>query len=416
MGMLELDGQRYLDGHASDPRELGWMRGAPPPADKRITFESDCFRTFPQIRWSLSHMRELTTTVNVWRGPDEPSKLERLDRTTEIDALAFTDANGRSRRFEEALFDTYADGILVLHRGRIVYERYFGSLEPHLPHACHSVTKSYVGTLAAAFVHEGVLDDGKAIPYYLPELQGSAWEDATLRQVMDMQTGLAHAEVYADENSDLWDYARACGFRPQLAGYSGPKTMCDYLQTIRKKGAHGGSFEYLTVNTEIVAWVMSRVTGHSFAQLLQERLWAPLGCEDDANIIVDSAGMPMAGGGLSTSLRDLARFGEMIRQEGEWNGRQILPASVIADIRRGGDRAKFTIKGMPGYSYRSMWWVPHDEFGAIEAQGIHGQRLYVAPGAEMVIAQFASHPLASTVLSDVITVPQMLELGRLLHG
>src|SRR5206468_9061858 len=114
------------------------------------------------------------------------------------DALAFTDRNGRTRRFDEALFDTYADGIVVLHRGRIVYERYFGALEPHLPHACMSVTKSYTGTLTAAFVHEGVLDDSKAIAHYLPELRGTAFEDATLRQVMDMQTGLDYTEEYAD--------------------------------------------------------------------------------------------------------------------------------------------------------------------------------------------------------------------------
>lgn len=412
MGVLEFDGQRYLDGHASDPRELGWMRGAPPPADKHITFESDCFRTFPQIRWSLSHMRELTATVNVQRGPGAPSNLERLDRTSEIDALAFTDANGRSRGFEEALFDTYADGILVLHRGRIVYERYFGALEQHLPHACHSVTKSYVGTLAAAFVHEGVLDDSKAIPHYLPELQGSAWEDATLRQVMDMQAGLAHTEIYADENSDLWGYARACGFRPKLARYDGPQTMCDYLQTVRKKGAHGGTFDYLTVNTEVVAWVMARVTGHSFAQLLQERLWAPLGCEDDAYVVVDSAGMPMAGGGLSTSLRDLARFGELMRCEGVWNGNQIIPASVVHDVQNGHHPATLP----DGYSYRSQWWVTHNELRAVEARGIHGQRLYIAPEAEMVIARFASHPVASADASDLITMPQMLALGRMLRA
>ncbi|MER9801245.1 hypothetical protein NKJ36_29825 [Mesorhizobium sp. M0142] len=94
------------------------------------------FRTFPQIRWSLSHMRELTATVNVWCGPGAPSILEHFDRTSEIDALAFTDANGRCRGFKEALFDTYTDGILVLHRGRIVYERYLCALERNRPHAC----------------------------------------------------------------------------------------------------------------------------------------------------------------------------------------------------------------------------------------------------------------------------------------
>ncbi|BAV52930.1 beta-lactamase/transpeptidase-like protein (plasmid) [Mesorhizobium loti] len=412
MGVLQFGGQSYLDGRASDPRELAWMLGAPAAADKRITFESDCFRTFPQIRWSLSHMRELMPTVNVWRGPGAPSHFARHDRTNEVDALAFTDASGRLRGFEEALFDTYTDGILVLHRGRVVYERYFGALEPYLPHACHSMTKSYAGTLAAAFLHEGILDDRKAISHYLPEMRGTAWEDATLRQVMDMQTGLAHTESYADEKSDIWAYSRACGFRPRLAGYDGPQTMCDYLQTVRKEGTHGETFDYLTVNTEVMTWVMSRVTGYSFAQLLEERLWGALGCEDDAYVVVDSAGMPMAGAGLCTTLRDLARFGELMRCEGVWNGKQLIPASVVHDVQNGDHPAKLP----DGYSYRSQWWVTHNELGAVEARGIHGQRLYIAPEAAMVVARFASHPLASAEASDIITMPQMLALGRMLRG
>ncbi|TIP98500.1 MAG: beta-lactamase family protein, partial [Mesorhizobium sp.] len=150
------------------------------------------FLEFPQRRWSLSHMREFLATVNVSRGEARPSPLDRSEKAADIDAITFVQPNERSRRFDEALFDTYTDGIVVLHRGRIVYERYFGALQPHLPHSCQSVTKSYAGTLAAAFVHEGVLDEGKVISYYLPELRGTAWEDATLRQVMDMQTGLAY--------------------------------------------------------------------------------------------------------------------------------------------------------------------------------------------------------------------------------
>lgn len=270
MGVFEFDGKSYLDGRASDPRELGWMRGTPPPVGKRISFESGRHEEFPQVRWSLSHMRELAPTVNVWRGPGGPSPLERNDRVAEIDALTFVDMNGHTRRFEEALYDTYVDGIVVLHRGRIVYERYLGALEPHLPHACFSVTKSYAGTLTAACVHEGLLDEHKVISHYLPELRGTAWEDATLRQVMDMQAGLAYTEDYVDENSGVSAYARSCGWRP--IGYDGPQTLCDYLRTVRKQGAHGETFAYKTVNTEVMVWVMSRVTGRSFAQILHERL------------------------------------------------------------------------------------------------------------------------------------------------
>lgn len=407
MGMLELDGERYLDGYASDPCLLGWMRGAPPPADKRIRFEEDAFLGFPQIRWSLSHRRELAATVNVWRGHGQPSPLDRSDNGVDIDAFTFADKNGCVRRFDEALLDGYVDGILVLHRGRIVYERYFGALESHLPHACNSITKSYAGTVTAAFVQEGVLDDSKTIRHYLPELKGTAFEDATLRQVMDMQTGLAYTEDYSDEHSDISSYLRACGFRPQLSGYDGPRTLCDYLRTIRKKGEHGQAFAYKDVNTEVMAWVTARVTGRSLAQLLHERLWAPLGCEEDGYIIVDLDAMPMAGAGLSASLRDLARFGELMRREGEWNGNQLIPASVVRDVRRA--------TMLPsGYSYRSQWWVTHDELGTFLAAGSHGQRLYVAPKAEMVVARFASHPLVATGANDPITKPQMLALGRML--
>lgn len=416
MGMLEFDGQRFLDGRASDPRDLGWMRGVPPPVDKRVTFESGRFMDFPQIRWSLSHMRELGASVNVRRGQGGPLPLNWKEKSADIDALTFTDSDGRARRFDEALFDTYVDGIAVLHRGLIVYERYFGALEPSLPHACHSVTKSYAGTLAATFVHEGLLDENKLIPHYLPELRGTAWDDATLRQVMDMQTSLAYTEDYIDEHSGVRAYYYACGRRPRPVGYDGPGSLTDFLCTVRKAGEHGEHFAYKTINTEVMAWVMTRITGHSFARLMHERFWAPLGCEEDGYVSVDSAGTQLAGGGMCVTLRDLARFGELMRCEGEWNGRQLVPASVVHEVQRGVDAAKCPSMPDGGYSYRGMWWVTHNELGAFEARGIHGQRLYIAPKAEMVIARFASHPIASSSFSDRITIPQMLTLGRMLRG
>jgi CubicO group peptidase (beta-lactamase class C family) len=419
-GTLEFDGVRYLDGGASDPLKLGWMQGTPPPPDKLIRFADDRVLEFPQIRWSLSHMRELMPTVNVWRGPGAASPFGAPGDLAEgaIDQLAFTDLQGRARRWDESLPDTYTDGILVLHRGRRIYERYFGALQAHVPHSCFSITKSYAATLCASLVHEGALDEHQRIPHWLPEMKGTAYEDATLRQLMDMQIGVAYSEAYADPNAQIWDYSRAGGLRPRPAGYSGPQSFYEYLQTLRPEGRHGEAFAYKTVNTELMCWVMKRVTGIPFAQMLSERLWQPLGCEQDAYLSLDPTGVPMGGGGLCASLRDLARFGELMRREGEWNGRQLVPQAVVADIRRGSDPAKFAKAGytlLPGYSYRSMWWVTHNELDAFEGRGIHGQRLYVAPKADLVVARFASHPVAASAANDPITLPALLALGRMLR-
>jgi CubicO group peptidase (beta-lactamase class C family) len=418
---LEFDGTEYPDGRASDPRGLGWMDGTPPPVDKRITFEGGRFAVFPELRWSVSHMRELGPTANVWRGRGTPSLFEHNgEHADDIAALSFADLDGRPRRFDEALFDTYTDGVVVLHRGRIVYERYFGALEPHLPHACYSMTKSYAGTITATYVQEGVLDDSKRIPHYLPELRATGWRDATLRQVMDMETGLAYTEEYTEtqtsDRASVWQYLVATGRRPRPAGYAGPETLCDHLLTVKKEGRHGRAFAYTGVNADVMAWVTARVTGRSFAELLHERLWAPLGCEEDGYVSVDAAGMQTASGGMCATLRDVARFGEMMRREGDWNGKQVIPAAVVRDIRQGGDRGKFARAGFTSGAYRCMWWVTDNEHGAFEARGIHGQRLYVAPKAEMVVARFGSHPVPLSLASNPITIPQLLALGQMLRS
>ena len=421
MPLLRFDGVDYPDGTESDPGTLGWMQGSPPPPARRIRFEDDRSLAFPQNRWSLSHLRELVPTVNVGRGTGPAGNLgtPRAGDAAAIDALAFEDLDGRRRDFAGSLPDTYTDGLVILHRGRLVYERYNGALEPHRPHACFSITKSYAATLAATLVHERVLDETERVARLIPEMAGTAHADATVRELLDMQVGVAQSEVYSDQRAEIWDYARAGGLRARPADYAGPDGLCDYLVTLRKQGEHGRAFDYKTVNTEVLCWIMQRVTGVPLAELLSQRLWSQLGCEHDAYLLVDRAGTAMGGAGLCATLRDLARFGELMRCEGAHAGRQLLPAAVVADIRRGGDPAKFAMAGytlLPGYSYRNMWWATHDEHGAFEGRGIHGQRLYVAPTAEMVVARFASHPVAASAANDPITIPALRALGRMLRG
>ncbi|MFE3280839.1 serine hydrolase domain-containing protein [Nocardia sp. NPDC059239] len=417
----QFDATACADAQASDPRTLGWMAGWPPIADKRITYQGDRFLKFPEVRWTLSHMRELVPTASVRRGPGPRTAFDTPPDgdSAAIESLTFTDLDGRQRNFEDAVQETYTDGIIVLHRGRVVYERYLGALRPELPHSCFSITKSIAGAIAASLISDGVLDETKLIPHYIPELRGSAWEDATLRQVIEMETGLDYGEDYSDERSGIWDYARAAGMRPRSSDYNGPDGLYDYLTTIRKKGEHGVGYAYSTLNTEVMAWVMARVAGRTFGQMLEESLWGPLGCDEDGYLLIDSAGMPLAGIGLHATLRDLARFGELMRREGDWNGRQLIPAAVVHEIQRGGDPAKLAVTGhraAVGWSSRNMWYTAHDELEAFMAGGIHGQRLYIAPKAEMVVVRFASHPFVTYNGIDPVTRPMLSALGNMLRG
>ena len=139
-----------------------------------------------------------------------------------------------------------------------------------------------------------------------------------------------------------------------------------------------------------------------------------LGAEHDAYFTVDPTGAEFAGGGLNLTLRDLARFGELMRLQGRWNGQQIVPRAVVDDIRTGGDRTLFAgagFKTLPG-SYRNMWWVSHNEHGAFTARGIHGQGIYIDPAAEMVIVRFVSHPLAANANLDPMSLPAYDAVAR----
>lgn len=397
-----------LDARASDPVALGWMVGSPPPPDKVITFADGSFFRFPQIRWSFSHYRELVPTRTVSRGRAPVAQLPRAERT-DLDAVTFTPMGGTSpMTWAQSLDANYTDGIVVLHRGRVVYEKYFGVLDADRPHIAFSVTKSVVALLAGSLIAEGVLDETVTVGQYVPELASSGLGDATLRQLLDMTTGADYTEVYTDENSPVWAHARASGLLPRRPGDTAPLSTLAYLWSLRKAYPNGKRFTYKTVNTDALAAVMRRVTRESLATLTSERLHARLGAEQDAYFLIDSTGAEFAGGGLNLTLRDLARYGEMVRLGGRYQGHQIVPAAVIEDIRRGGNRDQFAgagYKTLPGWSYRSQWWVSHDSHGTFCARGIHGQGIYIDPAAEMVIARFASHPTAGNVNIDPTTLP-----------
>ncbi|WP_312236148.1 serine hydrolase [Stenotrophomonas sp.] len=406
-----------LDATASDPNVLGWMQGFPPPDAKRIRYTDSDYFSFPKLRWTACHFRQLMPTVGVSRGPGAASPLpQQLDAA--IDALPFTPLNTHATMsWAQSLQANYTDGIIVLHDGVVVYERYAGCLQPDGQHGAMSVTKSITGLLGEMLVAEGALDENETVGAILPELANSAFADATVKQVLEMTTALRYSEDYADPKAEVWQFSAAGSTLPPPPGYTGPRSYYDYLRTVQKQGRHGEAFGYKTINSDTLGWIIARRTGKPVSTLLSERIWQPLGAEQDAYYTVDSSGTPFAGGGFNAGLRDLARLGQLLLQDGRAHGQQIVPAAAIERIRAGGDKRAFAKAGyslLPGWSYRGMWWISHNKDGAYMARGVHGQALYIDPAAKVVIARFGSHPTAGNAANDPTTLPAFDALAHYL--
>ena len=412
-----------LSAKESDPRVLRWMQGFPPPPDKLIGQPDSNYFSFPKLRWSVCHLREFLPTERISSGLGAPTPLsyvpphEFADLRQAIDALTFTPMHGDApMTWAESLDANYTDGILVLHRGHVVYERYFGCLEEDGQHAAMSMTKSITGLLAEILVVEGDLDDTRLIRDLVPEIGESAFASATLRQVMDMTTGVKYSEDYADPEADIWRYSAAASPLPKPADYQGPDGYWEYLQQVAPEGTHGEAFHYKTINSDMLGWVISRVAGEPVTELASKRLWQPMGAEQDAYQTVDGKGVPFAGGGISAGLRDLSRLGLLMLNGGALNGKQLFPREVVEKIRAGGDRTKFG-DGFPtlgNASYKSQWWVLHNDHGAFAARGVHGQTIYIDPTAEMVLVRLASFPRAQNGFIDPTSLPAYQALAEFL--
>lgn len=376
-----------------------FMRGHPPPPDYRVHIGN--WQRWPQKIWSFQHTRELFPTRGlepqgpVWALPRAPVALDDLAVGTP----------GQARTWPQMLADTHTDAVLVLHRGRIVDERYLNGMQPQTPHLMFSATKSMAGLMGAVLVAEGRLDPNARVASVLPELADSAWADATVQQVLDMTDGVRFSEVYTDPTSDIFAYIGAMGWAPQYSNPTSPSGIRAMLPTLRRvhDEPRGSAFRYRSPATDVVAWLAARAAGQSLTEWLQQRLWGRLGMEFPANVMLDPAGTEVAFAGMSATLRDLGRLGQLLLQRGQVRGEQLIPAAVVDDLARGGDVQAFAASGIAhraGWSYRNQWWVYPGQPRRFAAMGAYGQRLYVFPDHELVVVILGSHPQPISALID----------------
>ena len=371
-------------------RELGIMEGFPPPPEKCPSPTQ--WDLAPFNRWSFQNVRSLVPTVEVRADPAHVRALPEAPGA--FDGLGLTAFDGRYKTVAAVLDETYTDGFIALSHGRVVFERYFNGMTSATLHLSQSVAKSLIGTLAGVLWGEGLLDPDAPVEAYVPELATCGYAGATVDQVLDMQSGVTFDEDYANAASDMGNLDVASGWKPAPPHYAGPATIRDLILGLGRGRPHGEVFEYRSIETDVLGWIMERASGLRLADLFSDRIWTRIGAERDADFTVDRAGTALADGGFSATLRDYARFGLMVAEGGRVGGRQIVPEAWINSFRVGenhkflGDNRTHAPRG----AYRRQWWLMDPDRGDLTARGIFGQMIYVDAAADFVAVKLSSWP------------------------
>jgi CubicO group peptidase (beta-lactamase class C family) len=408
----------------------------------------------PVNRWTFWHVAEILPAYRVSRGcgpvrplPDSPASADLLSipvpriggtpgeasSGTEGDASSGTQGDARSGTESTVggvLADTFTDAYVVLQDGKLVTEWYGPQGGPDRRHALMSISKSIVGCVAAILIDRGQLDAGAEITGYVPELAGSGYAGATVRNVLDMRTGVRFTEAYADPRSDIDRLGQCLGWSQQgghesrqhenRGNQDEPAGLYRFLATLPAEAPHGGRFLYRSAESDVLGWVCERAAGQPMAALVSGLLWAPMGAEHDADLLHDYLGTAVHDGGLCATARDIARFGQLLLDGGtvpsrdagtvpsrdastgpsrDGGTRRVVPPrwlrqgwAVDADVRTAFAASPAEIS-FPGGWYRNQFWFRPGSYGdVLLGLGIYGQMLHVSRRTGTVCVKFSSWP------------------------
>jgi CubicO group peptidase (beta-lactamase class C family) len=392
------------------------MIGFPPAVEHRWSLAN--WQNAPVNRWSFQHLREVVPTARVSRAASsdrplpEGSGFQQNQVVWRLDGSAGTVAG--------VIADTYTDGFLVIHDGRIVAEQYPTGMPADRTHMLMSVSKSLVGCVVGVLADRGAIDVMAAVDYYLPELAASGYRGATVRDVLDMRSGVRFSEEYLDPDAEVRLLEQVIGWAPRMRADL-PFSMYEYLATLQAERDHGAAFEYRSCETDVLGWLCERASGVRMPELLSTLLWSRIGAEQDMDASVDPAGAVFHDGGLAATLRDLGRFGQMLLERGTVNGQQVVPEWWIADSYAGANHSRqvFAASGndgwLPGGMYRNQFWLPSATREVLLCLGIHGQMIWVEPARKLVVVKLSSWPLPQDVGKLLDTFAAIDMIGFQLH-
>ncbi|WP_313531442.1 serine hydrolase [Shinella sp.] len=366
------------------------------------------WRLAPFSAWAYQNVGELVPSAHVWGGSGGEETPEDASALV-AETVSLPDGDEKMADF---LARSHADALTVMKSGKFVADWSAPTMDFGNRHIAFSISKSIVAVVAGALQANGLLDPQAPVTLYVPEAAGSAYGDATVQHVLDMAVAIDIDEAYLDPNSPFARYRKAMLWNPG----GGDEGLRDFLCTIQRlPGEHGEIFRYRSPNTDMLGIILERASGRRMPDLLREKVFAPLGARGAVAITVDREGSCRASAGISLTPRDLARFGEMMRQGGVANGNRLVPEAWVADTIGGGskdawDRSDF-VTLFPKGRYRNKWYQTGE--GAYCGIGIHGQWLYVDPATEVVIVRMSAQPDPVTDPFDRDNIAFLAQLSRM---
>lgn len=383
------------------------MQETPPIRDSQVTFKN--YRNPAHNRWAFRNINAPFATLSIPReGAVTPLQEAPMP---ELGELMLTDGFDQERSVNDILENNDTDGFVVLRDNTILFERYFGGMNRHDQHIWFSATKSLVSTAMGILVAQGKIDLQASPADYIEELRGSGFERTSIQNILNHSSAIDFKENYTDPNSDfLKHYAPALNMgyvpggreaQPESSEIYGVHDFLGRFVKEDKQLQPGDMFDYNSTNADVAGWIIARVSGMPLHEFLQKNIWSKLGTEHDALIAADRAFRAVATGGMSTSTRDAALFGQMILKRGKIGDQQIVPAKWIDASLEISDRDLNKMKSNKKYqdnswqAYKNMWWIINAERGEYAAVGVHGQVIYINRFANLVIAYFSSQAVAS---------------------
>jgi len=336
--------------------------------------------------WFLQHSSEVFPTRTVARAPGGMALPQRAGA---LEGFSF-EWQGETRTLADMYTDMETTGLIILHEGQIVHESYGRGADAATRFGTWSMVKSFTSTLVGFAVFDGLIDSvDDPLTQYLPALVGTAYDGVTIKQALQMSSGVSY-------DPELWQ-----GKAPDTVKFitdsviTGKTPAFEIAKSFKRGNEPGHKFNYNTAESQILLELVRTVTGKDAAIYLQEKVWQPLGMQHDAAWVLDRPGADGAeiGGALfNATLRDWARFGQFIEQNGSWNGAQLLPADWVARATVSDDAhlKPGIVHPNPNRGYAWHWWTYAD--GTFTASGANGQTLYIDDDNDIVVARASAWP------------------------